>query len=193
MQQYQYFHVINRILQSNLIFIKISLCQLLDPKRMLLSISLTVFIVFCFVLFFLFSIKESAKWTLFLKSSRHCNKMSTSETMLNSDKKKLFTNLQKNICVYIYIYVCVCAKLQAGIKFNDWKHQSNVWNLFKVSNKDTKTTLMDRFYENSWRLSAVHYFCKKASSAQFCCLCCQLWTNFTYGSHFSIVKQVNKV
>ena len=41
-----------------------------------------------------------------------------------------------------------------------WKHQNNMWNLFKVYNKDTRTTTTTFFW----------------------CLYCQLWTDFT---HFS--------
>ena len=38
-----------------------------------------------------------------------------------------------------------------------WKHQTNVWNLFKVYNKDTRTTYMT-----------------------FCCLSCWIWTDFRH-------------
>ena len=45
-----------------------------------------------------------------------------------------------------------------------WKHQKNVWNMFKVNNKDTRTTSLKSFW----------------------CLYCQLWTNFTHCSGVSI-------
>ena len=44
------------------------------------------------------------------------------------------------------------------VQCQQWKHQNNVWNLFKVNNKDTRT----------------------ASVTSFLYLYCKLWTNFTY-------------
>ena len=41
-----------------------------------------------------------------------------------------------------------------------WKHQNNVWNLYKVNNKDTRATSMTSFW----------------------CLYCLLWADFTYSS-----------
>ena len=44
-----------------------------------------------------------------------------------------------------------------------WKHQESLWNLFRFNNKDTWTTSMMSFW----------------------CLCCYLWTDFTYCSGVS--------
>ena len=51
------------------------------------------------------------------------------------------------------------------VQSQQWKHQSNVWKLFKVNNKDTRTTSMTSFW----------------------CLYRQLWKDFTYSSGVSIV------
>ena len=46
------------------------------------------------------------------------------------------------------------------VQSQHWKHQNNVWNLYKVNNKDTRATSMMSFW----------------------CLYCLLWTDFTYSS-----------
>ena len=57
------------------------------------------------------------------------------------------------------------------VQSQQWKHQKNVWNLFKVNNKDNSMTSM----------------------AWFWCLYCQLWIGFTNVSCVFIVdfEQVN--
>ena len=57
------------------------------------------------------------------------------------------------------------------VQSQQWKHQKNVWNLFKVNNKDNSLTSM----------------------AWFWCLYCQLWIGFTNVSCVFIVdfEQVN--
>ena len=37
------------------------------------------------------------------------------------------------------------------VQSQQWKHQSNVWNLFKVNNKDTRTSMtLNRFHSLFW-------------------------------------------
>ena len=56
------------------------------------------------------------------------------------------------------------------VQNQQWKHQNNVWSLFKFNNKDNTTTSM----------------------TSFCCLYCQLWTDFTHFSDVFIVT-LNKL
>ena len=57
------------------------------------------------------------------------------------------------------------------VQNKQWKYQNNVWNPFKVNNKNTRTTAVTSFW---------------------CCYC-QLWTDFTHCSGVSIVdfEQIN--
>ena len=57
------------------------------------------------------------------------------------------------------------------VKIEQWKHQEKVRNLFKVDNKYTRTT----------------------SITSFCCLYCQMWTDFKhfYGVSIAEIEQVN--
>ena len=61
--------------------------------------------------------------------------------------------------------------LNTSAQIHQWKHRSNVWNLFKITNEDTKTT----------------------SKTSFLCLDCSLWADFTHCSGVFIVgvEQVN--
>ena len=51
------------------------------------------------------------------------------------------------------------------VQNQQWKHQTNVWKMFKVNNKDTRTILL----------------------ASLRCLYCQLWTNFMHSTGVSVV------
>ena len=52
-----------------------------------------------------------------------------------------------------------------------WKHQNNEWNVFKVNNKDTRTTSLTSFW----------------------CLYCWLWTNITHCLGISIIVNADWV
>ena len=62
---------------------------------------------------------------------------------------------------YLVKHLWTVASITASIYYS----QKNVWNLFKVNNKDT------------WRTSLT----------SFCCLFCYLWINFTHCSSVSII------
>ena len=68
-----------------------------------------------------------------------------------------------------YTYIWLCSETSKWSQ----KHQSNVWNLLTVNNKDTITTIVTLFF-------IVHY------------LYCQIWTNFVHCAAVSFVdfKQV---
>ena len=51
------------------------------------------------------------------------------------------------------------------VQSKEWKHQSNVWNLFKLKNENTRTMPIMSLW----------------------CLYCQLWTDFRHCSDISII------
>ena len=48
--------------------------------------------------------------------------------------------------IYQVFYILPMPSWHLLVQSQQWKHQNNVWNMFKVNNKDTKTTSLTSFW-----------------------------------------------